>query len=97
MNQEQIKQKFFQNLGIENPSDELVEKLQEYLDRVILETLLRRATPGQVEMIEKAYDGGKEEDLENAVSAVAQTIPGLAEEIEAALMAELDSFRKLSK
>ena len=93
-NPHELTNKLLQDLGIEKPSPELAEKVEEHFAKVILEVLIRRFPEGKLDELKQKFEADAP-DLEDFVDREAATIPGLAQELEEAVLREREVIRHL--
>jgi len=69
------------------------EKLESYLQRVVLETVLAELDNEQLERFDQAVKSG--ENIEEKISEITEEIPGLAYKIEKRLNNEIGALKKM--
>ena len=85
--------KLLAELGVSEPSVELAAEVEDHFAKIILEVFLRRLPPEKLPAIEKLMAGKDPGALEVYVTEEAAAIPGLAEEIEAAITREYEMMK----
>jgi hypothetical protein len=93
---EKMTQKLMAELGIANPEPALVERLEGQFSSVILEVLLRRVPEEKLSELQEKFDAD-DPGLEEFVAEIAAGVPGLAQEIEAAVAREYEMLRSFMK
>lgn len=86
--------KEFEVLGLsDKEKEEFAEKLEHYLQRVVLETVLAELDNKQLERFDQTVKNG--EDLEEKISEITEEVPGLAFKIEKRLSNEINALKKM--
>lgn len=91
---DELTKKLFAELGVEHPDEALVADLEDHFEKVILEVFLRRAPETRLREVKVLIDSN-DPALPAAVMDIATTIPGLAEEIEAAVEREYEAIKSM--
>lgn len=92
----ELTKKLFSDLGIIDPTPELAEELLEQFNAVILEVLLRRIPEDRLPELREKFEAD-DPNLQQYVTELAAGVPGLGEEIEAALVREYEVLKSLMK
>ncbi len=95
MAQEQYIEKLLTDMAAkdlpEGEQREMLEALQDRFSEVVLNVLVARLSPEQAEQVATSLDGGPEA-ADKLIEELATGIPGLREDMEAALAAEYEAI-----
>lgn len=84
--------KLLADMGVMNPTREAAENIKDHFENVILEVFLRRVPEEKLPEIRAKMEAGAPE-MQNYFAEIAAQIPGLAEEIEAAVTREYEVMK----
>lgn len=83
-------------LGITNPDEALAEKIEDHFSKVILEVFMRRVPEERLGEIKEKIDRDDPE-IDVFIAQLASQVPGLAVEIEEAVMREYEVIKTMLK
>ena len=86
--------KLLSELGVPDRDPKVAEELEDHFSKVILEVLVRRMPDDKVSELKQKFETDSA-DLADFTAEIAAGIPGLADELEAALLREYEVLKKM--